>query len=318
MIQKPVPRLVKCGVIFHAGDNLESHSVGGFSTCFSSLDVCRMCHIGHKDLLEHIHDFDGDEAHDYWNEEEYDAICHELEENDGLDEDGSPVVISAVTVEELGDHLFDEFEEPVQDEDDEEEDDTEEETGNRKKYGLRKRCPFNSLKSFHAIYSFPPDLMHDLFEGVISQDLCGIIKILSSNGWFSIKEYNQALQNHQFKSYEMNDRPQPIVSPKAKKLRGKAISLWLQMRCFGMIIQPFVKDIEDPVLSLALKLSEITEKLTAAEYRGHEIDQLEQDVLDYLDHRKVIFEEYPEMLNTPKPKATHQNNCSSNILFFKL
>jgi hypothetical protein len=89
--------------------------------------------------------------------------------------------------EYLEQHLFDEFEEPINTEDDQEGSESDElpdeteETEVRNNFGLRKRCPFNILQSFHAVYNFPPDLLHDLHEGVIAQDLCGIIKILSSS-----------------------------------------------------------------------------------------------------------------------------------------
>ena len=167
---------------------------------------------------------------------------------------------------------------------------------------MKRRCPFNILQSFHAVYSFPPDLLHDLLEGVIAQDLCGVIKILSKKGWFTIQEYNDALQSHPLKSYEVSDRPQTINNRKALKLPGKAVSIWLHMRCFGMILQPFVEDYDDDVLSLGLKLGEITERLCAVEFREHEIDQLEQLILGYLDDRKLVFNDFPVLLGTPKPK----------------
>ena len=65
MVNNPKPRLVKCGLLLHAGDNLESHTVGGFSTCFSSRDVCCFRHITYTDLVNHIHDFDGEENHEF-------------------------------------------------------------------------------------------------------------------------------------------------------------------------------------------------------------------------------------------------------------
>ena len=37
----PVKRVVKCGVLVYAADNLEAHAVGGFSQSFSSKDICR-------------------------------------------------------------------------------------------------------------------------------------------------------------------------------------------------------------------------------------------------------------------------------------
>ena len=303
MVNNPTPRLVKCGLLLHAGDNLESHTVGGFSTCFSSRDVCRFCHITYTDLVDHIHDFDGEENHEFWNIAEYDRICDDIERND--DNDGSPHENqTSEPLLEIEGHLFDEHEEPTEDYDDSDdanENDDDEADERRSTYGLRERCPFNSLQSFHAVYGFPPDLLHDLFEGVIAQDLCGIIKILSNQDWFTIVEYNQALQDHPFKYYEVNDKPQP-VNPKGMKLPGKAVSLWLHQRCFGMVIQKFVQDYDDDVLCLGMKLSDLTERLTASQFQEYEVDQLEQIILDYLDHRKLIFSDCPALIGRPKPK----------------
>ena len=32
-------------------------------------------------------------------------------------------------------------------------------------FGLKRKCVFNQLKSFHCVISMPPDSMHDLMEG---------------------------------------------------------------------------------------------------------------------------------------------------------
>ena len=310
MIYNPVPRIVKCGVLVHAGDNLESHTVGGFSTCFSSLDICRFCHCKFKDLKDHIHSEDSDPIHKPWTIAEYDAICDDLEKND----DEVDPCLNSMPISDLDQHLFDEYDDPAEELDDHEgtgdetEDDvTDEEpdpevSSNNKTFGLRKRCPFNKLESFHAVYSFPPDLLHDLHEGVIAQDLCGVIKILSLKGWFTIQEYNQALQRHKFKSYEMNDKPQLISSNKAMKLPGKAVSIWLHLRCFGMLIQTFVQDYDDEALALAVELSEISDRLHAAEFREWEIEVLEEKIVQYLDLRKQVYDAYPNLLGTPKCK----------------
>ena len=41
IVNYPVQRIIKCGVLIHPADNLEAHGVGGFSQCFSSKDICR-------------------------------------------------------------------------------------------------------------------------------------------------------------------------------------------------------------------------------------------------------------------------------------
>ena len=145
--------------------------------------------------------------------------------------------------------------------------------------------------------------MHDLLEGVVSQDLFSVIKILAEKTWFSIEDYNLRLRSLGFTSYDAGDKPQDVPSNlKKMKLPGKAMSLWVHIRNFPLIIKHFVKDKNDDVLNLALQLVEITSRITAAEIRNYEISILEDKIIEYLDNRKDVFEEYPELLGTPKPK----------------
>ena len=58
----------------------------------------------------------------------------------------------------------------------------EEGEGSKNMYGLWSRCPLNQLKSFHAVLGFPPDCMHDLLEGVVTQDWLGVVKIMVEEG----------------------------------------------------------------------------------------------------------------------------------------
>ena len=131
-------------------------------------------------------------------------------------------------------------------------------------YGIKHRCPLNILKAFHSTSGFPVDILHDIFEGVVSQDLLGIIRILKAKGWFSVKDYNANMKNLKYKSYEGSDKPENVPeSMKVKKLIGKAVSNWTHMRNFPLLIRKFVRDKDDPALALSLQLHEIVERITA-------------------------------------------------------
>ena len=153
-VSKPYPRLIKISFPFHIGDNLESHSLGGFSRCFSSRDICRYCHCTYDDLDSKIHDHTDKGPHRYWTIEEYDsrAIVE-------------PQAEEFVVVTE--ENLFNEIDEPgaVTDVEGAASENPEVEEENEDQYGLREVCPFNALQSFHAIYSLPPDSLHDILEG---------------------------------------------------------------------------------------------------------------------------------------------------------
>ena len=213
-VSSPIERKVKLAVLAYSADNLEAHSLGGFSMCFSSRDICRFCHATHPDLKSRIHDFDSDEPHRYWKVNEYNDIFDKLEEDEEEQSVGSM---------DLERNLFNEGEESgdknsVEDDDFNEGDDNSVEDDdlneldsseivNKNTYGLRKRCPLNKLASFHSVLQFPPDCVHDLMEGVIAQDLFGVIKILVNEGWFTIDDYNKRIKRFSFLSYEAGDKP---------------------------------------------------------------------------------------------------------------
>ncbi len=68
-------KTIKMGVICYSADNLEASIVGGFSQCYSSNDVCRICHQQHKDLQQ----ISGCPKVARWTREEYDAAVENLQ-----------------------------------------------------------------------------------------------------------------------------------------------------------------------------------------------------------------------------------------------
>ena len=155
---KSPTRKLKCGVACYVSDNLEASLVGGFSANFSSNDVCRICHIQHKDLLDHAH-----KSHGLWSIEEYDEICNYMfNDNNEAGNNSADIEVDA-------ENLFTEFTSESEESDVESEDhsvmdaETDEDILSR---GLKSRCSLNVLQSFHAVNGFPLDIMHDLFEGM--------------------------------------------------------------------------------------------------------------------------------------------------------
>ena len=184
-------------------------------------------------------------------------------------------------------------------------------------YGLNGECVFNSLKNFHSTQNLPCDVMHDLLEGVIPIDLLFIIRTLSSEGWFALESYNTALDRFQFSEEELRSKPQPVPEPssKIKKLRGKAISHWIHIRCFPLImmIKEWIKD-PDQVFILALKLHEITEMVLAEKIEIYELEILDEISTSYLDLRMKLAEDYD--IESIKPKHHFLTHQPTNIYNF--
>ena len=238
-IHKPFRRLVKGGLLLHPADNLEAHSVGGFSQSFSSSDVCRFCHIKYDDLQENIHNY-GSKQHCRWTKEEYDraADIAEARMRDQNESDDSMDVGEASNME----HDMNSDSDTSDGEDNDEVTEDDENRGPEELFGVKHKCPLNILRAFHCTSGFPPDILHDVFEGVVSEDLLGVIRILKVKKWFSIQDYNGVLKSLNYKSYEGSDIPENVPeSMKVKKLIGKTVSNWTHVRNFPLIIRNFVK-----------------------------------------------------------------------------
>ena len=295
-VSLPFSRNVKAGLLLYSGDNLESHAIGGFSTSFSSKSICRHCHCQYDDLQDHISDYDGDEIHAPWTIAEYDNLPFEDEADN---------FVSDVYEEVDSNNLFTEFDEPTDNDCDPSISFPESESyEDRVDYGVKYRCVFNKLESFHCITSMPPDSMHDLMEGVIPQDLLGIIRILIQLDWFSLDDYNTALKQYRYSSQEAANKPQELPrSQTVKKLSGKAVSNWVHCRNFPIILflNGWIIDDKNDVFRLALLLHDLTERITAEVFRPYEVETLEEILIEYIELRKIVFEMYP-VIGRAKPK----------------
>ena len=322
-VNLPLTRTVKCGLLCYSADNLEAHLVGGWSGSFSSKDICRFCHCQYNHLEDRIHDYTEHGSHEYWTKEEYEEIGKSLETEYDTEEEVDEVQQEVTCQDdELGekgddasqdDELGEKGDDASQDDESDQEgnsdgedvsgDESYVEDENLPTRGVRSVCPFNILSSFHCVQGFPFDVMHDCMEGIIPSDLLAINRILSSKGCFSIDQYNCALGNFEFSSYERNDKPYPLpIKNSVKKCRGKAVSQWVHLRIWPLLMMKFLDNNDDPVIRLGLLLHEIVERLTASAFYTYEIDILEEKVIEYLDLRKVIREEFPSKMVNPKPK----------------
>ena len=62
---------------------------------------------------------------------------------------------------------------------------------------MQKNCPLTQLNGFSAVTSFPPDVMHDCFEGIIPYFLQFLFLNMANNG-FSISRFNEKIQAFNF------------------------------------------------------------------------------------------------------------------------
>lgn len=74
------------------------------------------------------------------------------------------------------------------------------------------------LDYFHPITGFPPDVLHDLLEGIVPVELSLCIKTLIQMKYFTLEYLNQKIASFPYQHADKVDRPQPI--PKTFLSRG--------------------------------------------------------------------------------------------------
>ena len=62
-------------------------------------------------------------------------------------------------------------------------------------YGVKRSCVLSDhLKYFHPLTGFPPDVLHDLFEGVVPVELAHCLKSMIAKKKFTLEELNRAIR----------------------------------------------------------------------------------------------------------------------------
>jgi len=109
--------------------------------------------------------------------------------------------------------------------------------------GVKERCLWNVLQSFHCTENLAWDIMHDLDEGVWDWDLCCILDVLIfERKRFSLEVLNDRVQGFRYGTVEIGNKP-PIITKeqiKRRKLHCSASERQCLLRFLGLMIGDLV------------------------------------------------------------------------------
>ena len=240
------------------GDNLEVHDVSGLQTHFNSGFVCRSCLVTHDQLqdidkvstprteahynmaMAHIQVTNQENTEDSENLQ----LCTETEDvEEDEDEDEDDYNDRDIYVPNDGpDNEADERKENEEINDDilEASQSMEDETAGSDTFGWKKMCPYNSLMHFSSLRSFPFDLMHDFFEGVLSYDIPSILKYYFKSKQITLDTLNERMKNFNFSQDEGKDKPVLFTTTTLKRLPGKAMANSVLLKILPYLLQPLI------------------------------------------------------------------------------
>lgn len=90
-------------------------------------------------------------------------------------------------------------------------------------YGINEKSVLSNLSSFHPITSLPPDLMHDVLEGVMPKLISCLLHTVTSNRLYSAAKTCQLINKFVYGTNDRRNHP-PMLKEKHifdKRIPGK-------------------------------------------------------------------------------------------------
>lgn len=166
-------------------------------------------------------------------------------------------------------------------------------------FGVKSQCAISDrLSFFHAISGYPPDVMHDLLEGIVPLELALCLKILIKKKFFSLEELNHSIRQFPYKWSDKTNCPQarPLDLASRRSIGGNAHENWCLLRMLPFMVGSKVPE-DDLVWQVIMTLKDIVELVMAPVHTHYTIGCLESKIGE---HRHRFMEVFPETRIIPK------------------
>nr|XP_054599134.1 uncharacterized protein LOC107389155 isoform X1 [Nothobranchius furzeri]XP_054599135.1 uncharacterized protein LOC107389155 isoform X1 [Nothobranchius furzeri] len=127
-------------------------------------------------------------------------------------------------------------------------------------YGVKSNCVLSELLYFDLTKGFPPDLAHDVFEGIVPFEIALCLGVFIKKKYVTLVALNEAISSFNFKWSDKTNRPHPVAQSFASKktVGGNAHENWSLLRFLPLLLGQSVP-CEEPAWQVLLDLKDIVE-----------------------------------------------------------
>ncbi|XP_030248211.1 uncharacterized protein LOC115566456 isoform X2 [Sparus aurata] len=166
-------------------------------------------------------------------------------------------------------------------------------------FGVKRSCPLtDKLTHFHFVSGYPPDVLHDIFEGIVPRELALCIQVFTKNKYFNLTQLNELITCFSYKGSDKTNRPQEIPQSytSRKSIGGNAHENWALIRLLPLIVGSLIPE-GDSAWQVLLTLKDIVELVVAPVHTPETIAYLDFKISEHRDRFLAVF---PEETLTPK------------------
>jgi len=164
--------------------------------------------------------------------------------------------------------------------------------------GVKLCSPLHGkLNHFHVVSGLPPDVAHDLLEGIVPIELHLCLNSLTSKGYFTLDYLNRQLKSFKFLGSDRTNRPHLIgLGKDSKAIGGNAHENWCLLRMLPLLVGARVPE-GDSVWELILYLKDIIEVSFSHSLSGSAVAFLDMLIQE---HKLLLRETFPDFSLRPK------------------
>ncbi|KAG9278069.1 hypothetical protein AMEX_G5864 [Astyanax mexicanus] len=165
--------------------------------------------------------------------------------------------------------------------------------------GVQGDCVLNQrLKHFHTVTGFPPDVLHDLLEGIVPVELALCIGEMIRCKYFTHEYLNKRILSFPYQHADNVDKPKPIPKTFTVKntIGGNGHENSTLLRLLPLIIGDKIPE-GDGAWAVLMDLKEIVELGLSLTFTEETIQYLQTKIQD---HRRMLLEVFPRFSLRPK------------------
>ena len=164
----------------------------------------------------------------------------------------------------------------------------------RKAYGIKEKSCLNELQYFHVMNGLPPDITHDIFEGVGKYVLKSVIEYCIRVNYFSLDSLNDSISSFDYQGPDKITKPH--IVPPSHEIKQTASETWCLLRLFPLIIGINVP-LGDSKWNILIQLLDIIEYICMQDIEYGQVLFVDDLIKDFSE---LYAKEFPE--ETVKPK----------------
>lgn len=157
--------------------------------------------------------------------------------------------------------------------------------------------------------SFPPDIAHDLFEGIIPVEIALCLTVLISKKYFTLANLNEAITTFPFKWTDKTPHLVPLTFATKRTIGGNAHDNWSLLRFLPLLIGARIPS-NEPAWQVLCDLKDIVELAVAPLHTEDSISYLDFKISE---HRAVFQEVFPHEKIRPKLHFLFQEKCFKKL-----